>query len=143
MQRKRVVSEGVRKRRYVSVNLTVQCVVGEGDKYIVACSSDTTLYNYVFTTFNQFVYITVSLLHLLYYIHSCRVRACYSSYPNSRMSRDAAHKEQTLKVLYSELNKLGQNGEYEKAIKTANRSKYRLHVTRTQYSHPSPFSPGH
>lgn len=41
----------------------------------------------------------------------------------ARMSRDAAHKEQTLKVLYAELNKLGQNGEYEKAIKTANRSK--------------------
>lgn len=35
----------------------------------------------------------------------------------------AAHKEQTLKQLYAELNKLGQNGEYEKAIKTANRSK--------------------
>ena len=41
--------------------------------------------------------------------------------PN-KMSRDAAHKEQTLKALYAELNKLGQNGEYEKAIKTANKS---------------------
>lgn len=39
------------------------------------------------------------------------------------MSKEKAHKEQTLRGLYTELNKLGQNGEYEKAIKTANRSK--------------------
>lgn len=38
------------------------------------------------------------------------------------MSKDA-HKDQAVKVLYAELNKYGQNGEFEKAIKTANRSK--------------------
>lgn len=43
-------------------------------------------------------------------------------------SRDAAHKEQTLKALFTELNKFGQNGEYEKAIKTANRSNVTFHV---------------
>lgn len=44
------------------------------------------------------------------------------------MSKGPASKEQQIKVLYSELNKLGQNGEYEKAIKTANRSKFAIHV---------------
>lgn len=38
------------------------------------------------------------------------------------MSRETANKEQAVKVLYAELKKLGQNGEFEKAIKTANRS---------------------
>jgi len=34
-----------------------------------------------------------------------------------------ASKESNLSALYTELNKLGQNGEYERALKTANRSK--------------------
>jgi signal recognition particle subunit SRP72 len=34
-----------------------------------------------------------------------------------------ASKESNLPVLYTELSKLGQNGEYERALKTANRSK--------------------
>lgn len=58
------------------------------------------------------------------------------------MSRDAAHKEQTLKVLYAELNKLGQNGEYEKAIKTANRSKFHVvqsfHAMHNKWNFSSP-----
>lgn len=34
-----------------------------------------------------------------------------------------ASKESNLPALYAELYKLGQNGEYERALKTANRSK--------------------
>jgi len=34
-----------------------------------------------------------------------------------------ASKESNLPALYTELSKLGQNGEYERALKTANRSK--------------------
>lgn len=48
------------------------------------------------------------------------------------MSRDA-NKEQSLKALYAELNKLGQNGEYEKAIKTANRSEFCVHVEKSMF----------
>lgn len=33
-------------------------------------------------------------------------------------------KENNISALYAELNKLGQNGEYERALKTANRSTY-------------------
>lgn len=39
------------------------------------------------------------------------------------MSKDP-QKEANLRQLYTELQKLGKNGDYEKAIKTANRSKY-------------------
>jgi len=39
------------------------------------------------------------------------------------MRGDMASKESNLPVLYTELSKLGQNGEYERALKTANRSK--------------------
>lgn len=35
-----------------------------------------------------------------------------------------ATKENNLPVLYGELNKLGQNGEYERAIKIANKSEF-------------------
>lgn len=34
----------------------------------------------------------------------------------------AANKESNIKGLYAELNKFGQNGEYEKALKIANKS---------------------
>lgn len=37
------------------------------------------------------------------------------------MSRDV-NKEQAIRALYTELNKFGQNGEFEKAIKSANKS---------------------
>lgn len=33
-------------------------------------------------------------------------------------------KEAAIRTHYAELNKFGQNGEYEKAIKTANKSKF-------------------
>lgn len=35
-----------------------------------------------------------------------------------------ATKENNFPVLYGELNKLGQNGEYERAIKIANKSEF-------------------
>lgn len=35
-----------------------------------------------------------------------------------------ATKENNLPILYGELNKLGQNGEYERAIKVANKSEF-------------------
>lgn len=41
------------------------------------------------------------------------------------MAKDG-NKEVNVRAIYSELNKLGQNGEYEKALKTANRSKYKI-----------------
>lgn len=39
------------------------------------------------------------------------------------MSSKASTKEATIRSLYGELNKFGQNGEYEKALKIANKSK--------------------
>lgn len=41
------------------------------------------------------------------------------------MSREAV-KEQNIRQYYTELNKCCQNGEYEKAIKSANKSKINL-----------------
>ena len=35
-----------------------------------------------------------------------------------------ATKENNLSTLYAELNRSGRNGEYERALKTANRSKF-------------------
>lgn len=35
-----------------------------------------------------------------------------------------ANKEANIKSLYGELNKFGQNGEYEKALKIANKSRF-------------------
>jgi hypothetical protein len=37
-----------------------------------------------------------------------------------------ASRESNLSTLYAELHKLGQNGEYERALKTANRSKLKI-----------------
>lgn len=39
------------------------------------------------------------------------------------MSKDA-QKEATVRQLYTELHKFGNNGDFDKAIKTANRSKF-------------------
>lgn len=41
------------------------------------------------------------------------------------MSKDA-QKEATIRQLYTELHKFGNNGDFDKAIKTANRSKFLL-----------------
>lgn len=39
-----------------------------------------------------------------------------------------ASKDSNLSSLYAELNKQGQNGEYDRALKTANRSKYNIQL---------------
>lgn len=44
------------------------------------------------------------------------------------MSKQDPNKETTIRQLYTELNKLGENGEWEKAKKVANRSKKKIHV---------------
>lgn len=41
------------------------------------------------------------------------------------MSKES-NKESILKAAYADLNKFGQSGEYEKALKAANRSKLRF-----------------
>lgn len=41
-----------------------------------------------------------------------------------------ANKEAALRQLYGELNKFGQNGEYEKALKAANKSTFALATRR-------------
>lgn len=38
------------------------------------------------------------------------------------MSKPTTNKEAALRQLYGELNKFGQHGEYEKALKVANKS---------------------
>lgn len=43
----------------------------------------------------------------------------------SKMSKES-NKESILKAAYADLNKFGQSGEYEKALKAANRSKLRF-----------------
>lgn len=39
-----------------------------------------------------------------------------------------ANKEANIKSLYGELNKFGQNGEYEKALKIANKSRVLYYI---------------
>ena len=62
------------------------------------------------------------------------------------MAQSAASTANSLPTLYSELNHLGENGEYERALKTANKSKPRLDyfipdqiLLRTE-SHSAPHS---
>jgi hypothetical protein len=43
--------------------------------------------------------------------------------PDGIITKMAAPKEINLSALYVELNRFGQNGEYERALKTANKSK--------------------
>lgn len=60
-----------------------------------------------------------------------RLRYCYFPLVDDVSPRlhvdtrvNMASKESNLPALYTELNKLGQNGEYERALKTANRSEH-------------------
>lgn len=39
------------------------------------------------------------------------------------MSKDLIQKETIIKTAYADVNKFGQNGEYDKAVKAVNRSK--------------------
>lgn len=43
--------------------------------------------------------------------------------PDSIVTNMATTRESNLSALYVELNRFGQNGEYERALKTANKSK--------------------
>lgn len=44
------------------------------------------------------------------------------------MSKDPNQKEAIIKAAYADINKFGQNGEYDKAVKAVNRSKNLLLV---------------
>lgn len=41
-----------------------------------------------------------------------------------KMSKDANPKEAVIKAAYADVNKFGQNGEFDKAMKAVNRSKF-------------------